>query len=210
MNAYCVLAEIENNRMEDRLEEEHYEASILNPTLFNDLSTVFENSNGYKKLYIKIFEDIDKFELTKISSVTDNQSSLAFYKDIELYDHLFRTYEKMYELVIHNRTYDIQRDLHLLIALLHDIGKAHNLCEFYSIDLKHPHDVRSAKYFEVLVLQDLENNFNLDSTSYNIILNTLRNHHQPIKGEKTIWHKLLEKADGLAREEETKILEKRV
>lgn len=206
-----VVANFENERISNnipKLANQYYEINIPDKKMFNDLQLIFMQSKAYKKLYLKIFSDFSEFNFVDCSSVTDNYGSKSIYGDIKLYDHLIRTYNKMLDILRINKALDVQQDVFLLIALLHDIGKSHELCKHYLINTDERHDIRSAYYFKSIIENDVDNDYKIDESTYRIIYNTLIMHHDKTNRniESNIYHKLLVQADQLARKEEENLL----
>ena len=204
-----VLSEIENNRQKRKQKIERFDTHISNNEIFNDLDYVFSHIEGYKKLYIKLFEDMSEFNFIKTSSVTDGNDNLkSDFGEVKLYNHTLNSFKQMVLLINDNHDYQIQKDLYLLIALLHDFGKSHELCEYYKINLNDKHHIRSAIYFKKIIENNEEDYFGIDEASFKIILNTLHTHHSLINREEkeTSFLIALKKADGSARKLEKETL----
>lgn len=211
MRGYNLLSELAKIKRKKRITTERYNVCISEDTIFQDLSFVFENIDGYKNLYLKIFEDMSKFDFLNTSSVTDNQNNLAQYGNIKLYDHTLNTFKQMVSITNESNNHDIQmqKDIFLIIALLHDSGKSHKLCAFYDIPLDEGHHIRSAYYFKKIVSMDDVDLFEIDEVAFDIIYNTLYLHHQPElqkTTEDSIFLAFLKKADSMARAVEKKAL----
>jgi len=202
------ISNFENNRIKKQIAQEKYQVNISNKRIFKELSYVFAEIQGYKNLYIKLFEDMSSFDFIDTDSVTDaHGEQVSKYKKIRLYDHTLNTFYKMVEILHNDKNLIIQKDIFLLIALLHDFGKSHKLCENYEIDLENAHHVRSANYFNEIVLNSIDN-YGLDQVAFKTIYGTLNEHHEIISSrtEETIYMKLLKEADGMARKTEEALL----
>jgi len=182
-----------------------YPVNMENKKVFEEFKKLIPNITGYIRLYIKLFNDISEFDFPSCSSVTDKHfSQNALYADIELFEHTLNVFYEMLN-IVDSDDYASNKDILLLIALLHDFGKSHELCNLYNIDLENSHCIRSAKYFEQIVRADkLE--YLLDDTSFSIIYNTLYNHHNIIESDTTptIFLNALIQADANARALELK------
>ena len=202
-----VMSEIENKRRPIPVLKEENEVNIANRGIFEDLNFMIDYAEGYKKLYIKIFEDFSKYKLNETSSVRDRGDDLpSLYGKIKLYAHIKNSLMEMIKIIDENeRAYAFQKDIFLLIILLHDIGKSHALCADYAIDLKMEHCERSAAYFKKIVAEE-DDNFQLDETSFNIIYTTVYMHHKFVN-EETKYLKILKQADSSARNKELEELE---
>ena len=207
MMATTIISDIENKRRKRELKKENYSVSISSKAIFNDLKLVFCEIDGFRTLYIKLFEDMALFDFINTSSVTDKKDSMVSKHGItKLYEHTFNTFNAMVKLLKGSEHYRVQKDIFYLIALLHDFGKSHALCDDYLINLKDQHHIRSAKYFKKII-EDEENRFGIDETSFKIILKTLSEHHSLVSEnsedsdvkEDTVYMAFLKKADGMAR-----------
>ena len=212
MNLMKILSIAENKRQQHRADNEHFDVCISNETIFNDLNYVFTHIHGYKKLYLKFFEDMSIFEFDKTSSVTDNKGEYpAKFDQIKLYEHTFNTFREMVLLIKDNNHYEIQKDIFLFIALLHDFGKSYLLCEKYNIDLADSHWVRGAKYFKKIMDSELGIESDMDKTSQQIIYSTIYIHHDLIEKKKeNIFLEALKLADSRARTKEELLLGKTI
>ncbi|MFA6195381.1 MAG: hypothetical protein WC656_01900 [Sulfurimonas sp.] len=202
MAANVFLSVIENKRQIKNQMTENYEVCISDVSIFGDLKHIFSHIGGYKKLYIKLFEDMARFNFRTCASVTDNSHYLpSEYGHITLYQHTINTFDQMILIVKTHQDYQIQKDLYLLIALLHDFGKSHELCEHYKIELEKGHWIRSAAYFKKIVNDELDEHLNIDAASFNIIYDTLFSHHSQTKDEQknNKFLNALELADSGAR-----------
>jgi len=188
--------------------DQNFNVSISNNAIFLDLKDVFSKIDGYKNIYLKIFEDMSEFNFIDTSSVTDNGDDLpSIYGSIFLYEHTMNSFKCMFEYLQQEQR--IQIDLYLLIALLHDFGKSHSLCEHYGIKLSDSHCIRSAKYFKIIIENNNDDSsFEIDETSFNIIYKTIYNHHSFIPEEKqSQFLEALIIADRKARKIELDFLE---
>lgn len=203
------ISNFENNRIKKQISHEKYQVNISNERIFKELSQVFSEIQGHKNLYIKLFEDMNNFDFINISSVVDELSNgqIPKFKEIKLYDHTLNTFFQMTKILKSKETLKVQKDIFLLIALLHDFGKSHKLCENYGIDLENEHHVRSAQYFNHLISNSTDN-YGLDKVTFEIIYKTLNQHHEIISTatQETIFLQLLKEADAMARKVEEGIL----
>jgi len=199
MKATTVLSVIENNRRKKEVKNEKYSVYIENEVIFNDLEFVFFHIDGFRNLYIKLFEDMSKFDFINTSSVTDSSDNLiSNHGTTMLYKHLFNTFREMVEILKRGNS-SLQKDIFYLLALLHDFGKSHELCNHYNIDLSHKHHVRSALYFESIIEEE-DDRFGMDTTSFLIILKNLKEHHSMGEKSDDIFMEKLKIADRRARE----------
>jgi hypothetical protein len=173
-----VLSEIESKRQSKNQKTEKYKVHITNMSIYNDLKYVLGIIDGYRKIYIKLFEDMSNFDFMGSSSVTDGyDTSTSTHGDVKLYEHTLGTFDQMVAIVNSSNDYKIQKDLYLLIALLHDFGKSHKLCEHYKIVIgEDNHCIRSAKYFKKITNESEE--LEMDHVSFKIIYDTLFTHHK--------------------------------
>ena len=208
MLVYKHISNLENKRIKKQIVHEKYQVNISEKRIFKELSYVFSEIQGYKNLYIKLFEDMSLYDFLHTPSVTDNHGENGLkYKQVKLYDHTLNTFYKMVEILKSKESLTIQKDIFLLIALLHDFGKSHQLCEKYNIDLENGHHIRSSQYFNNIILNSIDN-YGLDKVTFKIIYETLYAHHEiiPASSSETIFMKLLKEADGMARKTEEEIL----
>jgi len=208
MLAFKHISNFENKRIKKQIIHEKYQVNIPEKRIFKELSYVFSEIHGYKNLYIKLFEDMSLCDFINTASVIDNHGeNTPKYKEIKLYDHTLNTFYKMVEILKPKENLIIQKDIFLLIALLHDFGKSHKLCEIYKINLENGHHIRSSQYFNQIITDSIDN-YGLDKVTFKIIYETLYAHHEiiPASSTETIFMKLLKEADGMARKTEEEIL----
>lgn len=208
MLVYKHISNLENKRIKKQIVHEKYQVNISEKRIFKELSYVFSEIQGYKNLYIKLFEDMSLCDFINTASVTDKHGeNSSKYIKIKLYDHTLNTFYKMVEILKSKENLTIQKDIFLLIALLHDFGKSHKLCEKYNINLENGHHIRSSQYFNNIILNSIDN-YGLDKVTFKIIYETLYAHHEiiPASSSETIFMKLLKEADGMARKTEEEIL----
>jgi hypothetical protein len=198
-----ILSEIETKRQKKNQKIEKYKVCISNMAIYYDLKYVLGIIDGYRKIYIKLFEDMSEFNFMNCSSVTDGyDNSTATHKEVMLYAHTLSTFDQMVMIVNASNEHKIQKDLYLLIALLHDFGKSHELCKSYKIVIgEDNHCVRSAKYFEKIINKNKE--LEIDHISFKIIYDALFTHHKEWGiddlGQNNKFLVALKQADGNAR-----------
>lgn len=206
-----VLSNISNKKMISSQEKIIFDVEIKNKNIFYDLGKAIEHSNGYRKILIKIFEDMDKFNFDKASSVTNGDALFAEYdfSEIKLYDHTLNVFTEI--LKIANKEAQ-GREVLILLALLHDFGKSNELCTHYGITKEERHWMRSSHYFDAIIRQD-KDSFDLDETAIKIIRYVLSIHHDSINTEadrQNRYRNELIKADKAARALEKLKLKKSV
>lgn len=182
------------------IKKESYDVSISNPKIFKELQELFKYIGGYKSLYIKLFEDMSEFKFDSSSSVTDDDGYESTYGETNLHDHTINCLKEMILIIQNNESYENDKDIYYLLALLHDFGKSKTLCARHGINIKkNKHFKRSAEYFSKIVKENITQ-FQLDETSYSIILNTLKVHHNIVDVDyNNLFLSTLKKADGAAR-----------
>lgn len=206
-----VLSQIESNRKVHKKIEKRYQVDITKKKIFDDLKYIFNYIGGYRNLYIKFFEDMEEFNFLETSSVTDNKDDLpSLYKEIKLYEHTINVVTQFLDIAKKDIQVQQNIDIYLIIVLLHDFGKSHNLCNFYNINLEEEHCNRSAYYFKEIVLKYFKDEEILDNASFTIIYGTLFNHHKILteeeKKENPYYLKLIE-SDKKARALEKSFLD---
>lgn len=202
-----VLSEISHKKLISHTKKIKFDVAIENRTIFEELGMVFENIEGNRRLFIKLFEDMDKFNFSEASSVTTNDVLLSDYGEIKLYRHTINTFREMLKIV----NSEMDKEILLLIALLHDFGKSSELCSHYKITKEDRHWVRSAHYFTNIIESD-QNNYELDESAIKIIANTLSIHHESLLNKSQQENRYLvylKKADAAARKLEKTQLDKK-
>lgn len=164
---------------------EVFRVRIEDKEVLEGLKDIFSHIIGYKKIYIKIFEDMSEFAFKHSIFIPEKNSN----KTIDLYTHSLNNFYKTLALIDNKQNYKIHKDLYLLTALLHGAGNSLALCEFYQIKTKTDEDywIRSAEYFQKILNEDS----NMDEISFNNIYETLIN----FKNQKnpTIFVQILQK-----------------
>ena len=164
---------------------EVFRVRIEDKEVLEGLKDIFSHIIGYKKIYIKIFEDMSEFAFKHSIFIPEKNSN----KTIDLYTHSLNNFYKTLALIDNKQNYKIHKDLYLLTALLHGAGNSLALCQFYQIKTKTDEDywIRSAEYFQKILNEDS----NMDEISFNNIYETLIN----FKNQKnpTIFVQILQK-----------------
>ncbi len=206
------LANIAAKMHKEKVHAEKVYISISSKDIFEDFQDVVSSTDSYRRLFAKLFEEMERFNFKESASVTDSkfENKKAQFENIKLYEHTINTFNSMLKILGGTETSQqyLNKDIFLIIALLHDFGKSHALCEAYDIDItEHDHWVRSADYFIKLINED-DDLYLLEETTIKIIHKTLFLHHTNIsKEKKTDFLSKLIEADKLARDLELKKLE---
>ena len=174
---------------------------IKNDAIFKELGRVLAQTDGYVEIYMHLFHDMDQFDFFETSSVPDAKDFeliASDYEHIKLFDHTMNVFNETVSLLKADFKKNSQKDIYLLIALLHDFGKSNKLCEYYEVESRHNHWTRSAHYFKKIL--EIKK-FDIDKTAANIILETLLSHHSILNEQKQddLFIKSLKKADSAAR-----------
>ncbi|MBW6487571.1 HD domain-containing protein [Sulfurimonas sp.] len=206
-----VLSNISHKKVISNQKKITLDVKIKNKQIFYDLAKIMEKTNGYRKILIKIFEDMDKFEFDKASSVTNGDTLFAEYDftEIKLYEHTLNVFAEMLKIVDKETQ---GREVLILLALLHDFGKSNALCKHYKITKEEKHWIRSSQYFNTIIEEDRDF-FDLDETAIQIIRYVLSIHHDSLTTEadkQNRYRNELVKADRAARESEKLKLKKAV
>lgn len=209
MIANKVLSNISHQKLVSHQKKIKFDVKLSNAFIFSDLGMVFKHIGGYRRLFIKLFEDMDKFKFTQASSVTTADILPSMYGEINLYDHTLNTFKQMLKAIDDNSA---NKEILLLLALLHDFGKSELLCENYKITKEEKHWVRSSLYFKQIIEND-SFFFDLDETGIHIIRYILSIHHDSLLNSTEQQNRYLlelKKADKAARDLEKLLLEKAV
>lgn len=203
------ISEISDNKKKTKIVPKKLNVNIKNKMIFNQLASVLSKNTAYTQLYIKLFEDMDRFNFAETSSVPDAEYFdliASDFKHINLLKHTIGVFDRMSAILesAHSLKISDKADVLLVIALLHDFGKSEVLCKSYDIGLRDKHWIRSAKYFlQIVKTEDIE----IDEVTKNTIFETLRLHHSPIlsqQQQENLFLQLLKQADSEARYKELK------
>jgi putative nucleotidyltransferase with HDIG domain len=171
---------------------------------------VLSCTKNYKYLFRQIFIDFDRYEIKKNKSVNSNYDKALLEYDnrytilsqVDLYSHTMNVVIKMLELTqeLNSKT----RDICILLALLHDVGKANLIRKEHKQqdDNEDKHHRISANYAKAIMQERLfAYDEEINEDLINLVYDCLYHHHDDIE-EYSLFLDLLKRADFAARDSE--------
>lgn len=194
-----------NQKLEKNIAVPNKDKSLLLPNEKDNPALKYINRHvsnfTIREAIAELFGIMIKFDFSQNSSIPNHRNS----------SNDTQQYKAIGKINLHNHTINVvieainvcadepsaNRDLVILMAMLHDFGKCAKLVENYSLSTASPHEVNSSRLAEILLLK-----FKFHSTLINTVISTLKNHHTYPTEQAGHLMKLLNASDAGAREKE--------
>ncbi|MDD2639630.1 MAG: hypothetical protein PHS65_01395 [Arcobacteraceae bacterium] len=192
--------------------EKHIQLNFKN----NEITELFKKiirvtKQNYFNTLHEIFTDLEHFDFRNEKSVNTKIKSYNSYENnnftlresIDLMEHTCNVVNEAIE--ISKDQNDGSKAIILLLSLTHDFGKSDNVREYIKTSKTERHDIVSAKYLQVKLLNNKELD-HLSNEHIEEIYNILSTHHDENVKTKSTIVELFHKADIIASKKEIKKL----
>ena len=95
------LANIAAKMHKEKVHVEKVYISISSKDIFEDFQDVVSSTDSYRRLFAKLFEEMERFNFKESASVTDFKfvNKKAQFENIKLYEHTMNTFNSMLKIL---------------------------------------------------------------------------------------------------------------
>lgn len=211
-----VFEEISKRRKKEQAIKEKGSELYLKDSESKEIELAFDfiksNTTNYQSLFKRFVYDMEVYNFKKTSSVdskvekmyNDKNNRYDMFATLNLFEHTMNVVTQA--IIVASELPSFQKDICIMIALLHDYGKNSEIKNKYSFEDKKdiPHNVISANYAKSIMSDEMlsvQSNGQITDELIKTVDSCLRTHHDQ-DAKSNLFLKVLIKADKNAREKE--------